>query len=136
MRMLKIRAAASYACCSKRYVERVLANGGKQVVFTPDGFKEFLIQRDEAGRIDAEILRKLVGARVKEPYRPGRRITTRYRLKGAPGVKEVRKKGESWRLERALTLISGIGDCESLMIIGRAAIERAGHRADQVLPRP
>ena len=134
--MLKIRAAASYACCSKRYVERVLANGGKQVVFTPGGFKEFLIQRDEAGRIDADILRKLVATRVKEPYRPGRRITTRYRLKRPPGVKEVRKKGESWRLERALTLISGIGDYESLMIIGRAAMERAGHRADQVLLRP
>lgn len=134
--MLKIRAAASYACCSKRYVERLLANGGKQAVFTPSGFKEFLIQRDEAGRIDADILRKLVATRVKEPYRPGRRITTRYPLKRPSGVKEVRKKGESWRLERALTLISGIGDYESLMIIGRAAIERAGHRADQVLPRP
>ena len=134
--MLKIRAAASYACCSKRYVERVLANGGKQAIYTSNGLKEFLIQRDEAGRIDADVLRKLVNTRVKEPFRPGRRITTRYRLKRTPGVKQVREKGEAWRLERTLTLINGIGGYESLMIIGRAALERAGHRADQALPRP
>jgi len=134
--MLKIRAAATYACCSKRYVERVLANDGKRLIYTSDGFKEFLLQRDGAGRIDADILRELVAARIKEPYRPGRRITTRYLLKRPPGLKQVREKGESWRLERALTLINGINDHESLMIIWRAAVERAGHRADQVLPQP
>ena len=136
MRMLKISAAASFACCSRRFVERVLANEGRAAVYTLDGLKQFLIQRDKAGRIDADVLRELVVARIKEPFRPGRRITTRYRLKRLPSVKRVGERGESWRLERALTLISGIGDYESLMIIGRAAIERAGHRADQVLPRP
>ena len=129
MRLLKISSAAVYACCSKRYVERILANGGKQAVFSPEGFKEFSIQRDEAGRIDADVLRKLVAARAKEPFRPGRRIATHYRLKRPPGVKQVRKKGESWRLERALTLIKGIDDDQSLKIIARAAFERAGHRA-------
>jgi hypothetical protein len=127
--MLKISAAAAYACCSKRYVERVLANGGKQAIYTTDGFKEFSIQRDSPGRIDADVLRQLVIARMKEPFRPGRKITTRYRLKRLPGVKQVREKGESWRLERALTLIKGIGDNESLMIISRAAAERAMIRA-------
>lgn len=130
MRMLKIRAAASYACCSKRYVERVLANGGKQAIYTPNGLMEFLIQRDESGRIDADILRKLVVARIKEPFRPGRRITTRYRLKRLSSVKRVGERGESWRLERALTLIKGIRNNESLEIIARAAMERAGRRSE------
>jgi len=128
--MLKIRAAASYACCSKRYVERVLANGGKQAIYTPNGLMEFLIQRDESGRIDADILRKLVVARIKEPFRPGRRITTRYRLKRLSSVKRVGERGESWRLERALTLIKGIRNNESLEIIARAAMERAGRRSE------
>ena len=127
--MLTITAAAAYAGCSKRYVERVLANGGGQMIYTTDGSKEFSIQRDASGRIDADVLRQLVIARLKEQFRPGRRITTRYRLKPLPSVKQVRLRGESWRLERALTLIKGIGDNESLEIIARAALERAGHRA-------
>jgi len=136
MRMLKIASAAVYAGCSKRYVERVLASGGEQTVYTTSGSKVFLIQRDAARRIDADILRQLVIARMKEPFRPGRKIATRYRIKRVSGVKQVRERGDVWRLERALTLIRGIKDNESLDIIGRAALERAGHRADQVLPRP
>ena len=127
--MLTITAAAAYAGCSKRYVERVLANAGRQMVYTTDGSKEFSIQRDASGRIDADILRQLVITRIKEPFRPGRRIATRYRLKRVSGVKQVSERGDAWRLERALTLIKGIVDNESLEIIGRAALERAGHRA-------
>jgi len=127
--MLKITAAAAYAGCSKRYVERVLANGGRQTVYTANGFKEFSIQRDASGRIDAEVIRQLVIARIKEPFRPGRRITTRYSLKRVSGVKQVQERGNAWRLERALTLIKGIRDNESLEIIARTALERAGHRS-------
>ena len=130
--MLKITAAAAYAGCSKRYVERVLAKGEVQMVYTTDGFKEFSIQRDASGRIDADILRQLVISRLKEPFRPGRRITTRYRVKRVGGVKQIRERNDAWRLERTLTLIKGIRDNESLDIIARTALEQAGHRLNMM----
>ena len=98
------------------------------MVYTTAGSKEFSIQRDASGRIDADVLRQLVIARLQEPFRPGRRIATRYRLKRVGGAKQIRERSDAWRLERTLTLIKGIRNNESLEIIARTVLEQAGHR--------
>jgi len=129
MQFLKIRAAAAYAGCSGRFVERLQASGGEYVVPRPPkaggGYDQFKIRRDSSGRIDADQLKALVTAQRLSPYRqPGRAIGTRYPQKGR---RRTLKKimTANWRLGRCLTLISRIDSTDHLKGIAAAAFQRA-----------
>lgn len=129
MPFLKVSAAAAYAGCSGRFVERMLANGGDYIVPRPikagGGYDTFKLRRDSRGRIDADHLKALVIAKRLSPYRfPGRMIGTRYPQQGQRrGVK--RDLTDTWRLNRALTLISKIDSLDYLKAIASASFKRA-----------
>ena len=117
--MLKITAAATYAGCSRRFIERRLLDS--------DYRRSFKLSD---GMIDAEALRDEVRFLANFPQ-PGRRIGTRFlfRLKSSKRSKPQVER-DAWRISRALILIGKIKDREGLQMIAdvlaRQGINPAG----------
>ena len=101
---LPITAAAAWACCSRRYVERFLKrykDAKSHLDWRPDG------------TIDARNLVKVVKdfANLK---RPGRRFGTRYLFQLPPYRKAP---DDGWRMNRILTHLGKLRDPKMLEII-------------------
>ena len=101
---LPLTAAAAWACCSRRYVERFLKrykDAKSHLDWRPDG------------TIDARNLVKVVRdfANLK---RPGRRFGTRYLFQLPPYRKTP---DDSWRMNRILAHIGKLRDPNMLDII-------------------
>ena len=107
--MIKITAAAFYAGCSRRFVERRLQD--------PDYRRSFKLSD---GMIDAEALREEVRFLANFPQ-PGRRIGTRFLFRLKSSKRSTRQKEcDAWRISRALILIAKIKNREGLQMIADA----------------
>ncbi len=126
MQLKGIKAAAAYAGCSGRFVEKLLAQGGDYIVpKAGGGYHKFKIRRGSGGHIDADQLRALVAAKRQNPYRPpGRMIGTCFPQKNRRrSVNSL--MSDEWRLNRALTLIGKINSLDYLKSIATASFQRA-----------
>jgi len=108
--MLTITAAAAYAGCSRRYVERLLKGKDWRRVF----------ELTDQGLINAKTL--LDHCRdVREMRSPGRPMGLRFLFR-LPTSKRGRKikRDDDWRVDRALRLVKLIRDIDGLQMISDA----------------
>lgn len=123
---MTISEAAVYAGCSRRFIEKLLASGGFETIYQPNGkWLNFEIERHPDGTIDAGQLKALVVAKRLCPYRsPGRMIGTRYQTKvRRRPIKSVQT--DYWRFRRSLSLIGKTNSVEYLKGIVSASLQRA-----------
>ena len=110
MRMLTITAAAAYAGCSRRHVERLLRGRDWRLV----------LALNDNRQINADALADQCRD-VRERCSPGRPIGTRFlfRLSASKGQRKIRKD-DAWRVDRALRLVKLIKDADGLQMISDA----------------
>lgn len=109
MRMLTVTAAAAYAGCSRRYVERLLK--GKD-------YRRLL--RLAAGKIDADFLADHCSS-ARQFRTPGRPLGMRFLFRLTPAKsKRPPARDDAWRVDRALRLIKLIKDRDGLEMIAKA----------------
>jgi len=106
---LTISAAATYAGCSRRYVERLLKT---------DFAKE--LKRQPDGTIEAEMLKKLCRF-LSSRRRPGRRFGTKFLFRLPPYRKSP---ADDWRLSRVLAHLGEIRSAEAVFTIMDTAFKK------------
>jgi len=106
---LTITAAATYAGCSRRYVERLLKT---------DFAKE--LKRQPDGTIEAEQLKKLCRF-LSGRRRPGRRFGTKFLFRLPPYRKSP---ADEWRLSRVLAQLGEIRSVKYVEIIMLTALQK------------
>lgn len=110
MRMLTITAAAAYAGCSRRFIERLLRGADYRRIF----------RLSSEGQIDADALAEYCNDQ-RQFRGPGRPLGMRFLFKlSSPKAKRRPVQNDAWRVDRALRLIKLIKDRGGLEVIARA----------------